>query len=305
MGDAIARSVVTNDVVTSEPVASSKVTGPPGVAVIPGLPASSYAIKSSSASSPDHVTSPGTPRYDWFWRPDGLRVWTRWFVAVGGGNLKQYDVPSAYSFTGWGSPTVNLTIGGSNIARSLSWADSGNFFYLLNRTSGSFRAINRYDQSATPYDLTSLGTLTSASNIATGSFGHAWKPDGTVLFIEHTAGFYDQLTVSTPFDITTIVTTPVVTFDSTVDAGSRSSADLAFSADGLKLYSVTAAGLLCSWDLAAPYDFTVAPTNFTTGVNVNLPTTLAVPRGIFYRPDNGDILIERDQGTQIVRCWET
>lgn len=281
-------------------------TNPDDVYLLDGAPfiaaktADLYAL-GSSFSNPDHVSSPGTPRYDWDFRPDGLRVWTRWGGVVGGGNFKQYTVPSPFQLSGWGSPTVNATIGTANLVRTFEWHDSGNRLSTLDRWFSSNYRIIDFDQSATPYDMAVLGASLVATNIPVGSFEHKWKPDGTVIFVEHGAGVLDAQTVTVPHDVTTIVTAPIASFDTTVDAGARSFTTH-FSGDGTKLYSVTSTGLLCSWDLSAPYDIS-APSNFIVGINVNLPTTLSIPRGLFVRPDNGNIIIEQDQNSQQVRTF--
>lgn len=281
-------------------------TNPDDVLLIDGAPfiipktAAGYAL-GSTFPNPDHVTSPGTPRYDWEFRPDGLRVWTRWSAVVGGGNFKQYDVPVAWSMAAW-SLVGNFTIGAPE-ERTFTWHDNGNRLTFLDRWFASNYRLISYDQSATPYDATILGAQTVATNISTGAFGIRIKTDGTVAYVEHGAGIVDAQTMTVPHDITTLVTSPIAVFDTTVDAGSRSTASFDFSNDELKMYSITLAGLLCSWDLTAPGDIS-APFNFVTGVNVNLPTTLSIARGLRYRPDNGNILIEQDQTvTQQVRIF--
>lgn len=50
---------------------------------------------------------------------------------------------------------------------------------------------------------------------------------------------------------------------------------------------------------------TALTSDVVTSVNVNLPTTLAIARGMFIRPDNLDILLEKDQSSQNVRAFST
>jgi len=270
----------------------------PGVSGRPGLDADQYVLK-QSAISPEPT---GNDRYDWFWKSDGTRVWT-WRHGNSPFSFRQFDVSPAWSLVAanW-TNQVNTQIAGT-AARTFQWSPDGTLILTLQLQSGSAFRLITYNQSATPFDSTVLGSLAGvATNIANNAFTYRLSPDGLTSFIDHNAGLIDMQTLGTAFNVSTLVTSPVTTFDSTVDAGVRT-ANIAFSDDGLKLYSITAAGLLCSWNLSAPYDIT-SPSNFQTGVSVNVPTSMVVPRGLIYRADNGDLLAERDQAIQNVRCWE-
>jgi len=308
MGDAIARGVVTDPLVTSSPatqgITSGKVTGPPG-GVTPPPPvasqdASAYEVK-QSAGNPENIG--GSFRYDWDFKSDGTKAYTQRNGASASSSFREYDVSPAWSITpGDWSFVSSVLVGGAN-ARTFQWSPDGTVLCTLQRWfSSNYRLIN-YDQSATPWASAVLGSATVGTNISTASFGLRWRPDGLVVYVDHNGGLIDALTVGVAFDASTLTTTPLYTFDSQVDAGVRS-AEMAFSANGDRLYSVTSANLLCSWDLATPYDLSTA-SNFVTGVSVVLPTPLQVPRGIIYRNDTGDIFLERDQSTQNVRCWKT
>lgn len=301
MGGAVAQGVVTNEFVTSSPVVSGKVTGPPGEGgggVTPEQ-ADQYVVK-TSAGNPEGLS--GSFRYDWDFKSDGTKAYTWRNGTIASSSFREYDldVPWSLQSADWNFVS-SVLIGGSN-ARSFTWSPDGTVLCTLQRWfSSNYRLIN-YDQSATPWASASLGSATVGTNIHVGSFGVRWRPDGLVVYVEWGAGMVDAQAVATPFDATTLTTTPLYTFNSQTDAGARTMT-FDFSADGTKVYSVTSTNLLCSWDLSTPYDLSTA-SNFVTGVSVILPTPLQVPRGLRYRNDTGDIFLERDQSSQNVRCWE-
>jgi len=288
---AVTTALVTNDIVTGPPI-------PPPPPSVVSQPASAYELK-QSAGNPEGVG--GSFRYDWDFKPDGTKAYT-WRNNVSAAfSFREYDIATPWSILGadW-SFVSSVLIGGSN-ARTFQWSPDGTVLCTLSRWfSSNYRLIN-YDQSATPWASAVLGPATVATNIATSSFGLRWRPDGLVVYIDHNAGLIDAKTVGVAFDASTVVTTPLYTFNSQTDAGARS-AEMVFSANGDRLYSVTSGNRLCSWNLATPYDLTTA-SNFSLGVSVVLPTPLQVPRGIVYRNDTGDIFLERDQSSQNVRCW--
>ena len=271
--------------------------------------ADQYALKSDD---PNPTGIGQRFRYDTFFRPDGLRVWVRQPVgdshpAVD--NLFQFDIPVPWQLTGW-VQTASQQVLGDTFARSMEWTDNGNRLTLLGRWFASFRRIDAFDQSATPYDITVLGAGSGfTALVGLGQFHHHWNLDsqgsaaGSFCMIGANAGEYQRYPASTPGDITTLGP-PDQVWDSRIDAGSRSEADIAVSTDGLKVYSVTSGGLLCSWSLTAPFDFS-APFNFTTGVDHDVPTNMGIARGMNYRPDTGDIILLADQNSFLIRCWET
>lgn len=271
---------------------------------VPPADALEYVLK-LSANNPEPITGGGV-RYDWFFKPDGTKAYTWRNGSIASNSFREYDVAVPWSIQNadWSS-VANVLIGGSN-ARTFQWSPDGTKLLTLQRWfSSNYRLIN-YNQSDEAWTIAnglgSGGAGTVGTNIHTGAFTVRWRPDGLIVFVEHSAGLIDAQTVAVAFDASTLVTTPLYTFDSQVDAGARA-ANIAFSDDGTKLYSITNTNFLCSWELTAPYDLS-APFNFSVGVSVILPTPLQIPRGLIYRPDNGDLLAERDQSSQNVRCWE-
>ena len=200
---------------------------------------------------------------------------------------------AAGNWTNFGSPVL---IAGGN-ARSFEWSPDGTVLLTSQRWFSSFYRLVSYDQSATPFDSSVLGAAKAFTNIISPIFNMRWKPDGTEVTLDST-GVYRTYSCPTPFDINTIVVPHIRFFDSQPDAGVRN--NLAFSADGTKLYSTTSGNLLCEWTLSTPYDISTAG-SFVTGVNVSLPQTLAIPRGMIVRPSTGDIFIEGDQGASSQR----
>jgi hypothetical protein len=141
--------------------------------------------------------------------------------------------------------------------------------------------------------MTVLGAAVVKTGIPGAEFGLHWRPDGLVLYIDRSARFIDAYPLTVPFDITTLILTPLYTFDSGVDAGARSMT-MAFSSDGTKFYSVTSGALLCEWTCSTPYDLSTAG-SFVTGVNVNAGSTIAIPRGLGVRFSTGHLYLFQDQ----------
>jgi DNA-binding beta-propeller fold protein YncE len=262
--------------------------------------ANQYSVK-QSAGNPENLG--GLNRYDWFITPDGTKAWTWRDGTTLPGSFRQYDVSPAWSITfgDWTFDNEQL-IGGSN-ARTFEWSRDGNYLAMLTRWFSSSYQIHVYDQSATPFDSNVLGSSTLGQNLPVSVFQMRWRPDGLMVFLTGSATTLTAQTVTVAWDASTIVTSPVASFDFSIEAGVGALDSFCFSADGMKLYGNTSTNLLCSWSLTAPWDIS-APFNFQTGVSLYLPTTLANARGALYRWDTGDIFWERDQSTQNVRCWE-
>jgi len=242
-------------------------------------------------NNPESIS--GLTRYDWHFKPDGTRVWTWRTGSAAFSSFKQYDVSPAWSITpGDWSHVSDQLIGGS-LARTFEWNDDGTKLTMLRRWFSSFRRIDTWDQSATPFDSTVLGpVIGSFTGLISGEFGMHWKPGGLVIYITRGAGIVNAYSLTTPYDINTMAG-PIDTFDSTVDAGARSM-NIAFGSDGTKWYSITSTGFLCEWTCSTPYVVSTSG-SFVTGVNVNVPTTLAIPRGLLVRPSTGDLFVQQDQ----------
>lgn len=239
--------------------------------------------------------SSGNARYDWDFSADGTRVWTMWGAQTPTNNFFEYDVSPAWSITpgDWSFTGTQYNFGGS-LARTMEWARDGSKLLLLNRWFSSVYRILAYDQSATPFSAAVLGTLTQFTLPDGNEFAMTWKPDGLKVYVSRAAGLYKAFVATIPWDITTLVAAE--SFDSTVDAGARSSDQMALSEDGVYLYSINSASNLCQWTLSTPWDISTAG-SFITGVNVNTGTTLATPRGILVQPSTGDLFIMRGNNT--------
>jgi len=243
-------------------------------------------------NNPESIS--GSIRYDWDWKPDGTRVWTWRDNPSAFASFKQYDVSPAWSITPGDWTHLSDQLLGGSLARTFEWSPDGTRLTMLRRWFSSFRRIDQWDQSATPFDSTVLGAVIgSVTSLPGGEFNMHWKPDGLVIYIDRLGGIVNAYALTVPFDLTTFNSTPIQTFDSTVDAGGRS-ISMAFSSDGTRWYSITSGNLLCQWDCSTPFDVSTSG-SFVTGPNVNLPTTLAIPRGLFLRPATGDLFVQQDQ----------
>jgi len=266
--------------------------------------ADQYALKSDDVT-PEPFSTPGGSRREVRFRPDGLRAWTQWTVSTGGFNIHQYDLPAAWQLTGW-TPSGNILFPAAvGDSRSFTWHDNGNKLTFLTRWFAAFRRIDTFDMSATPYDLSGgLGpTFASFTGLTgPGEYMARFSLDGFNLFVDTSATTMQRYNLATAHDISTITGFDQTFLYGVAGAGSTNSWD--FSGDHTKLYFSTGGNLLGSFDLTAPDDIS-APFNFVTGVSVQLPSNISVPRGLTIRPDTGDWILLADQNNQRIRCWET
>ena len=273
---------------------------PPPPAIPPAKAAATYSLKESQGN-PETIS--GLFRFDVFFKPDGTRVWIWRTGSTASTSFRQYDVSPAWSITpGSWTATASQFLSGS-LARTFQWNDDGTILTTLARWFSSFRRLDSFDQSATPYDVTVLGPAIGFVGLPGGEFSMHWKPGGLIIYIDRASGLVEAFPLTTPYDITTKNATPVQSFDTVPEAGARSM-NLEISEDGKFLYSVTSTNFLCSWELPTPFDVSGA-TNFSLGLSVILPTPLQIPRGMNIRPDNLDIFLFRDQNLQNARIFST
>lgn len=264
--------------------------------------ADQYALKSDDVT-PEPFSIAGGSRRDVRFRPDGLRAWTHWTVSAGGFDTHQYDLPAAWQLTGW-TPSGNI-LRATGLNRSMTWHDNGNKLTFLRRWFSSFRRIDTYDMSATPYDISSgLGPVFASLTAITGpgEYMVRFSLDGFKMFTDISATTIQRYDLAVAHDISSSTGVDQSFNYGVAGAGSTNSWD--FSGDHSKLYFATGGNLLGSFDLTAPDDIS-ALFNFTTGANIFLPTNLGVPRGLTIRPDTGDWILLGDQNNQRIRCWET
>jgi hypothetical protein len=260
--------------------------------------ASFYLLKSDDPT-PENFSTPGGDRFDVVWRPDGTRAWTHWSVSFGGDDTHQYDVSPAWSTTGWTPSGGILRSTGSN--RSMTWHDNGDKLTFCSVFFSSFRRLDTFDMSATPYDISGgLGPLfASFTGLISSEYLARFSLDESSIFVSRISTELRRYNMSTPGDISTITG-----FDQLyLGAAVGFSNTWGFSADHTKIYFQTSLGtLLASIDLTAPDDIS-APFNFSTGVSTDIPTNLQVARGLTIRPDTGDLILLADQNNQRIRCW--
>jgi len=264
--------------------------------------ADQYSLKSDDVT-PEPFSTPAGSRRDVRFRPDGLRAWTHWTVVTGGNDTHQYDLPAPWQLTGWTPSGDILRLSGLN--RSMTWHDNGDKLTFLRRWFSSFRRIDTYDMSATPYDISSgLGPVFASLTAITGpgEYMCRFSLDGLKMFTDISATTMQRYNLAVAHDISSSTGVDQSFNYGVAGAGSTNSWD--FSGDHTKIYIHTSGGLLGSFDLTAPDDIS-APFNFKTGVSVNIPTNLQVARGLTIRGDTGDWILLADQNNQRIRCWET
>ncbi len=262
-----------------------------------GAPAYGLTHDEISAGNPGGA---GTPRLDMQWQPDGTRV----FTCHQDNEIAQNDVSPAWGIQ-VGDWTNFVKTANFNNLRSIWWSADGSRLSRCIRIPSFNMNVTVYDQSATPFDLTVLGSSVSKTfpvfpALSGGPADHIWSADGLTFWVQYNAApraLY-EFSVTVAFDITTLVTPQNKSFNLDTDANFAIET-IAFSSDGTFLYAMDNQ-FLVSWDLTTPYDISTA-TNFQTGPEVPA-VNVSIPRGLDYRADTGDISIQGDQNQKRV-AW--
>jgi len=268
---------------------------PSGAAPAPpvGVPgnASEYFLDEISALGNPGVNT-GT-RLDTFWRQDGLKVWSIFIDGSPSHAQRQFDVSPAWGIDS-GDWTLDFTsAAGSSNNRSIWWSPDGTVFSRCIRVPATSQNITTFDQSATPWDFTVLGSVIgSKSWTPTGGStpgDHIWSDDGLRLWVQSGLGArIDEFAVGSAFDPSTITNAQIKSF--TPIGGST----LGFSNDGTQLYLMLGQ-VLNSYDMSIPFDIDTL-TNLTAGPDVPA-FRVSIPRGLTFRNDNADIFVAGDQGS--------
>ncbi len=294
MGDAIARGVVTDPLVTSSPatqgVSSGSIVGPPGGGVTPpiivdAIPISFY-VQCDFEPNPESIS--GSFRLDVRWSEDGTRVIT---CRSSSDRFDMHDVDPAFGIApgNW----TNRTDTSFNDPRWIWWKPDGKRLFAQ-QGSGT---IFQFD-TVTPFDITAL---VGAGSIFTGTSGKLdayMSADGFTLWIYTTSSptnSISEFALSTAFDITTMNLTATQVKTVTPDPALRS---IAFSDDGRFLYMIAMLGnpgTLASYALSVPFDISTAGP-FTLGPAIGDVSTMSIPRGLNYRPTDGALYVFGDQG---------
>lgn len=241
-------------------------------------------------------------RYDMRWHPLGTRVWMR----HGGtshpafDSLYQYDVSVPWSLnTSFWTLTGSLQIGNDNNNRTISWVNNGTRLVFLAVWFAGFRRMDSFAV-GTPYDINTLGAADGAfTGLIGNEFGMEWSSDYTKVLVQRLGGTWNRYNAAVPGDLNTL-SGPDQTWDSAATDGVNTDT-LAFAPGELKMYSLNST--LLSWDLAAPFSISPAPSNFNTGVAVDLPTNMQVARGLNINPGTGELFAMGDQNAYRLRSW--
>ena len=147
------------------------------------------------------------------------------------GRVYAYDLSTAWDISTVGSSSNFLLVNGAT--NSVHLGDNGNKLYAVFNDSNSVRTVRSWDLT-TPWDVTTATKTLPSSNfdprptIASADQGIAFKPDGTMAFIQG-GGAIHEYTLSSAFDLTTA---------SHVDSFAVSGSQAHFSSDGLRFYTV-------------------------------------------------------------------
>lgn len=271
----------------------------------PAADACSYTVKSDDPT-PEPFSTPGGSRRDVRFRPDGLRAWTIWTITQGGFDMHQYDLPAPWQLTGW-TPSGNI-LRAQSLNRSFDWHNNGTQLTFTARWFSSFRRVDDFDMSASPYDISGgLGSgIGAILGLVGGEYMGRWSLDGFSLFINSFASELRRYRMAIAHDLSTNLG-----FDQFWDYGATgltgSTDTLEFSTDHTRIYFRHGSGPvpsnnLLSFELTAVDDIS-APFGSVSGPSTNLPSNLQVARGMNIRPDTGDIILLADQNNQRIRCW--
>jgi sugar lactone lactonase YvrE len=197
-----------------------------------------------------------------------------------------WDV-STISYT---SVTASVTSQESS-PQDIFFHPSGTYFYAIG-TSGD--DINQYSMSP----AWSLGSSTffassSANGFETNPLAFYFKPDGTSVYIAGTSSVIRQHTLTTPWDITTLVTSSVVSSFSVASIFIPVSG-LSFSSDGKKMYVVTSetgSRILYEFLLSTAWDVSTATkyVSHNIGNANNTMTSTSIISALYIRPDGNNV----------------
>ena len=262
-----------------------------GAGVTPIIPADgedALGYFQSDYSPVNIETIGGSPRMDQWWKPDGSRAYT---CRDGSDRIDSHDVDPPWSITS-GDWTNRITITGIGSPNSLYITPDGTKMIWM--TAGGSQVIQSKEMSVA-FDV-STGGATSSKFLSTSSLNMRWSEDGLTMWTSR-LGLIKEHAVGTAFDISTINTVATATFDILSDLPAGSPTTMGWSTDGTRLYLINnTTHELTSYTASTPFDITTLG-SFSVGLDVNAPPLQAIlnPRGLFYRPDNGDIHINQDQ----------
>jgi hypothetical protein len=260
-----------------------------------GVDASEY-CESDFQNNPETIG--GGLRMSQWWKDDGTRVWT---TRDSSNRCDQHDVSPAWSIEGPGVWTNRIDNNVDFIdVRKVQISPDGTVLLFI---GGPSNAFIKSAPLSTPFDLSTLGAFVSTF-ISGGRLDMYWSSDGfTVWTYASVSNDIEEHDVSVAFDASTFNTTPAKTFDLTPDTGGINT--FTFSPDGNFIYAVLGSSqrVLVSWRLSTPFDIDTAG-SFSTGPSIGTAAEMAIPRGIFIRPDNLDLHIEQDQNLQQMKVFE-
>lgn len=216
--------------------------------------------------------------------------------------LERFEMPVEFPWTITRASKFIFSVGITGGPRAISWRPDGSRMYTVDKTSGDLHQYNIAGGTANNWNLNSIpatpSETVSLSSFDTDPEGMWWKPDGTVLFIagNQTTTVY-QLNATTPWDITSLSTTPDFTFtpnasEITVLRG------IFIDPEGKRMYLVQGGpinGGVYQYDLNADYSLSVTP-DFTG----NKISDRNNSDDVFFRNDGKLIYIIENGGDNIV-----
>ena len=233
-------------------------------------------LKAFAFTDPSHVddldigeveTIPTTVKFS----PDGK---TMFIIGVGSDTLRQYSLSTAFDLSS--SPTQVKEKDLSTIEgapQDIEFNSDGTIVYVIGTENDS---IDQWTLSS-PYDIGSVSEEASSKNENIGGDprGLKFSNDGKKLFVVHhlgasesTTGRVDEFTLTTPYDINTIIKTNELTLS--FAAGGRRQG-INFSSDGYKLFITNSAvhhvtplssrNLIREFSLNSPFNISNATNN--------------------------------------------
>ena len=193
----------------------------------------------------------------------------RMYVAVGGGDVIQYDLDSKFSLSGTITQTASFNIGN---ATDVSLGNSGNRLYVA---SYSGDEIQQYDLTSA-YDISNRSFAGSYS--LGGAHGVTVSLDGTEAVLNSYRNFYDYGSLTTPYDISSF---------------SRISTSHPFSGDEGEPDYVNDGQFLIAGDDDTGVEFTElsTPYDMTTAGTVDSATFFSLERAVHMSDDGSKLFV--------------
>lgn len=218
-------------------------------------------------------------------KPDGTFIYS----PISANQVRKYPLSTPWDLSTAGSSTTHsISTGSGDLLRGIQFNSDGSKFYTVSSPASGSSTIREFPLS-TSYDLTTAGSATTAT-INLDAMDLLFNPLGTSLFVTigNNGGSYAsyvlEYSLSTAFDISTLSSSPVGTYDTS--SQETDPHGTAFNSNGSKMYIVgtisdtvhqySTGSYVQNLDISTGNYFKYTPTSDTTFTFSNAPASGSV-----------------------------